>query len=69
MQKCELCLERLRQGQQPICIEACPLYALDVGPLDQLKERYGDASDAEGFRYSKRFKPSVTVKPKKDNIT
>jgi len=69
MQKCDLCLERLGQGQQPICIEACPLYALDAGPLDQLKVRYGDASDAEGFRYSERFKPSVTFRPKKDNIT
>ncbi len=65
MQKCDLCLERLEQAQQPICVEACPMYALDVGPLDKLKAKYGDVMEAEGFSYSERFKPSVTLKPKR----
>ena len=65
MQKCDLCLERLEQGQQAICVEACPMYALDIGPLDQLKVKYGDIIEAEGFSYSERFKPSVTFKPKR----
>ncbi len=64
MQKCDLCLERREHGQQTICVEACPMYALDVGPLDELKAKYGDSVDAQGFRYSKRFKPAVTFKPK-----
>ena len=64
MQKCDLCLERLEQGQQTICVEACPQYALDVGPLDELKAKYGDTVKATGFRYSERFKPSVTFKPR-----
>lgn len=65
MQKCDLCLERLENGQQAICVEACPLYALDVGPLDELREKYGEINQAEGFRYSKRSGPSVTFKPKR----
>lgn len=65
MQKCQFCLERLEQGQQTICVEACPVYALDVGPLDELRAKYGDAVSAEGFKYSERFKPSVVFKPKK----
>ena len=65
MQKCQLCLDRLEQGQQAICIEACPMYALDAGPMDDMKAKYGDVIEAEGFRYSKRFKPSVVFKPKK----
>ena len=64
MQKCDLCLERLERGQQTICVEACPMYALDVGPIDQLKVKYGDVVEAEGFIYSERFKPSVTFKQK-----
>ena len=64
MQKCDLCLERLEQGKQTICVEACPMYALDVGPLNELKARYGEVVEAEGFKYSERFKPSVTFKPK-----
>jgi len=65
MQKCDLCLERLNQGQHPICVEACPMYALDAGPFDRLKAKYGDQVEAEGFRYFQRFKPAVTFKPKK----
>ncbi len=64
MQKCDLCLERLEQGQQSICVEACPLYALDVGPLDLLQVRYGDTVATEGFDYSERFQPPVVFKPK-----
>lgn len=65
MQKCEFCLERLQQGQQAICVEACPMYAIDIGPVDELRAKYGDALEAEGFRYSNRFQPSVVFKPKK----
>lgn len=64
MQKCHLCVERLEQGGQTICVEACPMFALDVGPNDRLKEKYGDATEAAGFRSSTRLGPSVTFKPK-----
>jgi anaerobic dimethyl sulfoxide reductase subunit B (iron-sulfur subunit) len=64
MRKCELCRERLDQGQQTICVEACPMLALDVGPLDALQKKYGQVMEAEGFKSFKRFKPSVTFKPK-----
>jgi anaerobic dimethyl sulfoxide reductase subunit B (iron-sulfur subunit) len=65
MQKCELCYERLEQGRKPICVEACPMYALDVRPLDQLKIKYGNCAEAEGFKYLSTLRPSVTFKPKK----
>lgn len=65
MQKCDLCLDRLEAGQQPICVEACPMYALDAGPLPDLRDRYGDCKEAEGFRWSERFEPSVIFNPKK----
>jgi len=64
MQKCDLCVDRIEKKQQTICVEACPMYALDVGPLDQLKARYGEKTGAEGFRYAKNVRPSVVFKPK-----
>jgi anaerobic dimethyl sulfoxide reductase subunit B (iron-sulfur subunit) len=64
IQKCDLCLERTEQDLSPICVEACPMYALDVNPLDELKKRYGENVTAEGFKYSKRFRPSIVFKPK-----
>jgi len=64
MQKCQFCLERLQQGQQAICIEACPMFALDMGPIDQVRAKYGDATEAEGFKTNTRYKPSAVFKPK-----
>lgn len=67
MQKCDLCLERLEKGQQTICVEACPMYALDVGPLDELKAKYGDGVEAEGFSYSERFKPALVSRARRQD--
>lgn len=64
MQKCDFCLERREQGQQTICVESCPMFALDAAPIDQLIERYGDVPTADGFKPSERFRPSITFKPK-----
>jgi anaerobic dimethyl sulfoxide reductase subunit B (iron-sulfur subunit) len=36
MQKCNMCLERLEQGKQPICVETCPGEALKFGTLEDL---------------------------------
>jgi len=59
MQKCNLCLDRLTENKVPICVGACPLRALDGGPVDELKAKYGDGKEAEGFVYSPEAKPSV----------
>jgi len=64
MQMCTFCLERLSEGKKPVCVEACPMRALDAGSLEALKEKYGDIKKAEGFTYSKKTKPSIIVKPR-----
>ncbi len=67
MQKCDLCLERLAEGKQPVCVESCPMYALDAGPLDVLRAKYDKTTaGAEGFTPSERLKPSVLFKPRRN---
>jgi len=69
MQKCDLCLERLEKGQQTICVEACPLYALDVGNIDALIKKHGGTSGAYGLPPGNGLNPSVIFKTKlKRNI-
>jgi anaerobic dimethyl sulfoxide reductase subunit B (iron-sulfur subunit) len=65
MRKCNFCLDRFQAGKLPDCIEACPVRALDAGPLEELEQKYGTVRKAEGFRYSARTKPAVVVRPKK----
>ena len=62
-QKCTMCLDRLKRGEQPICVLACPTRALDFGPLSGLMERYGDRRDLEDMPSSQTTKPSVVFKP------
>jgi hypothetical protein len=38
--------------------------ALDAGPLDELKAKYGDVRETEGFVYSRKVRPAVVFKPK-----
>ena len=39
--KCHGCSDRVRQGLRPICVEACPLRALDFGDVEELRLRHG----------------------------
>ncbi|MFW6297123.1 MAG: 4Fe-4S dicluster domain-containing protein [Desulfosalsimonas sp.] len=65
MQKCDLCAGRLDQGKKPVCEEACPMYAIEIAPLKELRQKYSDCTEAEGFKYLKRFGPAVVFTPKK----
>ena len=65
MEKCDLCLERWPEGRKPICVEACPTRALDAGPLEELRCRYGDCREGELFTYYAESGPSVNFKPRR----
>ncbi|MFC2062866.1 4Fe-4S dicluster domain-containing protein [Chloroflexota bacterium] len=66
MQKCHFCIDRLSQGKKPACVDACPMYALDVGPISELRKKYGSTTQAEGFQFFKELFPSVIFKPRTD---
>ena len=42
-----MCIDRLEKGQLPLCVASCPMRALDFGPIDELKAKYGDLSKIE----------------------
>jgi len=64
MRKCNYCLDRFTAGKLPDCIEACPVRALDAGPLIELEKKYGANKEAIDFKYSKRTKPAIVIKAK-----
>jgi formate dehydrogenase iron-sulfur subunit len=37
--KCTLCYDRLKDGMQPACAQACPTKSIQFGELDELRER------------------------------
>jgi len=43
--KCDMCLERMEQGQEPACVEACPTKALRLVSLEEIiKSKRKEAS-------------------------
>jgi formate dehydrogenase iron-sulfur subunit len=40
--KCTLCYDRLRDGLEPACAQACPTDSIQFGPLDELRKRAGE---------------------------
>ena len=42
--KCDGCLARVQEGKAPVCVEACPMRAIEVGPIEELRAAHGDLS-------------------------
>ncbi|MGX9463052.1 DMSO/selenate family reductase complex B subunit [Shewanella sp. A14] len=40
MNKCNACYDRLLEGKNPSCVDACPMRALDFGTIEELNKKY-----------------------------
>jgi anaerobic dimethyl sulfoxide reductase subunit B (iron-sulfur subunit) len=63
MTKCNGCYERLDEGLKPICVEACPLRALDFGPVEELQAKYGDLGSVAPLPAAGFTSPILVIKP------
>ncbi|MBM3155055.1 MAG: 4Fe-4S dicluster domain-containing protein [Chloroflexi bacterium] len=68
MQKCHFCIDRWSERRKPICVEACPVWALDAGPLDELESRHGVLREVDGLKYDERNRPSVIFKAREPEL-
>ena len=58
MQKCNYCLDRVLDGQEPACVESCPPGALRAGTMDELSVM---ASERAAHRLLAEPEPSVLI--------
>lgn len=64
MTKCDGCHERVTQeGKKPICVESCPLRALDFAPVTELRAKYGTLAAVAPLPAEKYTKPNLVLKP------
>ena len=61
--KCDGCADRVAAGLAPVCVEACPLRALEFGDIGELRAEHGDACDLEPLPPSTATSPSLVVRP------
>ncbi len=59
--KCDMCIDRVAEGKQPICVEACPLRALDFGDIDELRATYGDLAEIAPLPAASETTPCLVI--------
>jgi len=64
MSKCTMCIDRLEREEMPVCVLSCPTRALDFGPIDELRAKYGEIARIEGMPDPAETQPSVVFIPK-----
>ncbi len=63
MSKCNFCEDLLAKGERPACVDGCPFRAIDFGPLDELRAKYGTLSDPAPLPSSSITAPAVVYGP------
>ena len=67
MQKCSFCMDRLENGKDPVCVESCPVFAVEAGDYDALMEKYKDKGVAQlnqgDFPYAYRERGRTDTNP------
>ncbi|MBK8021222.1 MAG: dimethylsulfoxide reductase subunit B [Chloroflexi bacterium] len=66
MSKCNMCEDLLAEGQNPACVDACPMRAIEVGELEELQAKYGTLDAVEPMPAAGFTKPAVVVTPHRD---
>lgn len=61
--KCNGCEERLQNGMQTICVESCPLRALDFGEIEVLRKKYGSVAGIAPMPEERYTSPNIVIKP------
>jgi anaerobic dimethyl sulfoxide reductase subunit B (iron-sulfur subunit) len=59
-----MCVDRIETGEIPICVHSCSLRALDFGPIDELRKRYGDRNSLDDLPDGSLTLPSAVFKPR-----
>ena len=67
MTKCDFCYDLQDQGLKPACVDACVMRCLDIGDLDELRQKYGNLDAIEPLPTADITKPSLVITPHKDS--
>jgi len=60
--KCDGCADLIDEGENPACVDACTMRAIEFGDIDELREKYGDYTDLKVLADYEMTKPNVTIK-------
>lgn len=65
MTKCNFCEDLLAKGENPACVDACVMRAIEFGDLAELRAKYGTLNAVEPLPEANLTKPSAVITPHK----
>ena len=66
MTKCNFCQDLLAAGENPACVDACPMRAIEYGELEELQAKYGTENEIEPLPSASITHPSLVITPHKN---
>lgn len=63
MTKCNFCADLLAKGQRPACVDACPYRAIDFGPIEEMRAKYGTLVNPAPLPDPALTTPSIVYTP------
>jgi anaerobic dimethyl sulfoxide reductase subunit B (iron-sulfur subunit) len=59
--KCDGCADLVDQGENPACVDACLMRAIEFGDIKELRKKYGAHANLKVLADYKITNPSITV--------
>lgn len=66
MTKCTFCEDLLANGEEPACVNSCPMRSLEFGDLTELQQKYGDLAGIEPLPVPSITNPALVITPHPD---
>ncbi|AOM83569.1 DMSO/selenate family reductase complex B subunit [Salisediminibacterium beveridgei] len=63
--KCDFCKDLIDEGEDPVCVSACTMRAIEYGDIDELRAKYGTNSSIRYFPELDVTNPNIVVNQKK----
>lgn len=63
MSKCDFCIDLQQKGEQPVCVSTCPLGAIQFGPIEELRAKYGSLDYVTGLPDPSITHPNLVINP------
>ncbi len=67
MAKCDTCVNLREKGEEAVCVTACPQHAIEFGPIEELRKKYGEVNQIKGMP-NPLTKPNIVITPHQDAI-
>ncbi|MDR0513797.1 MAG: 4Fe-4S dicluster domain-containing protein [Coriobacteriaceae bacterium] len=58
-QKCDLCFDLIDAGENPACVDACPMRCLEYGELEEMRAKHGTTDQVDPLPQEPRTEPSI----------